>query len=90
MQSLLVEDVDAVIADEVAGQGYLGENAAEVKLVGPSLSRDQLGFIYQRGSDLVDPVNKALKSMMDDGTIEELNIRYFGPDFSITYEDIEE
>jgi polar amino acid transport system substrate-binding protein len=90
VQALIAGDIDAVIADEVAGQGYLGENADEVKLVGPSLSSDQLGFIYQKGSDLVDPVNKALESMMDDGTIEELNIRYFGPSFTITYEDIEE
>ena len=60
VQALIAGDLDAVIIDEVAGQGYLGENADKVKLVGPSISSDQLGFIYPKGSDLVEPVNLAL------------------------------
>jgi polar amino acid transport system substrate-binding protein len=59
-----------------------------VKLVGDSLSSDYLGFIYPKGSDLVDPVNAALKSMMDDGFLQGVNTKYFGPDFDITYEDL--
>jgi polar amino acid transport system substrate-binding protein len=90
VQALVAGDIDAVIVDEVAGQGYLGESADKVKLVGTSLSRDQLGFAFPKGSDLVESVNKALDSMVNDGTIEELNIRYFGPDFTITYHDIEQ
>ena len=88
VQALLSGDVDAVIIDEVAGQGYVGENAEQLELVGPSLSSDQLGFIFPKGSDLVEPVNEALRSMMEDGTLEELNVKYFGPSFTITYEDI--
>ena len=88
VQALLAGDVDAVIIDEVAGQGYVGENADQLKLVGRSLSSDQLGFIFPKGSDLVDPVNQAINSMKEDGTLEALSVQYFGPTFTITYDDI--
>ena len=89
MQALIAGDIDAVIIDEVAGQGYMGENADELKLVGPSMSSDELGFIYPKGSDLVDPVNQAIAAMKADGTLAEINLKYFGPDFTITYDDLE-
>jgi polar amino acid transport system substrate-binding protein len=88
VQALIGGDVDAVIIDETAGQGYLGENADQLKLVGRSLSSDQLGFIFPPGSDLVDPVNQALEAMMADGFLAALNAEYFGPDFAVTYDDI--
>ncbi len=88
VQALVSGDIDAVIIDETAGQGYLGENADLLKLVGPSMSSDQLGFIFPKGSDLVDPVNEALRAMMADGTLAALNTKYFGSDFDVTYDDI--
>jgi polar amino acid transport system substrate-binding protein len=89
VQALIGGDVDAVIIDETAGQGYMGENADELKLVGPSLSSDQLGFIFPNGSDLVDPVNQAINAMKADGFLNELSTKYFGPTFTITYDDLE-
>ncbi len=88
VQALIAGDIDAVIIDDVAGQGYVGENADEVKLVGDSLSSDFLGFIYPKGSELVEPIDLALQSMMADGFLEELNRKYFGEAFTITYDDI--
>jgi polar amino acid transport system substrate-binding protein len=88
VQALIAGDIDAVIIDEVAGQGYLGENADALKLVGPSMSSDQLGFIYPLGSDLVDPVNAALGELAQNGFLEEVNLQYFGPNFTITYDDL--
>ncbi len=89
VQALIAGDVDAVIIDEVAGQGYLGENADTLKLVGPSMSSDQLAFIFPKGSDLVDPVNQAINAMKADGFLEELNTHYFGSNFTMTYDDIQ-
>jgi polar amino acid transport system substrate-binding protein len=89
VQALIAGDIDAVIIDEVAGQGYLGENADKLKLVGESMSSDQLGFIYPLGSDLVEPINAALRELMANGFLQEVNAQYFGPDFDITYEDLE-
>ena len=88
VQALIAGDIDAVIIDEVAGQGYLGENADVLALVGPSMSSDQLGFIYPLGSDLVDPVNAALGELAQNGFLEEVNLQYFGPNFTITYDDL--
>ncbi|MGD8621545.1 MAG: transporter substrate-binding domain-containing protein [Anaerolineales bacterium] len=89
VQALIAGDIDAVIIDEVAGQGYLGENADALKLVGPSLSSDQLGFIYPKGSDLVEPVNAAIQELKDNGFLQGVNAKYFGPEFDITYDDLE-
>ena len=88
VQSLIAGDVDAVIIDEVAGLGYLGENAESLELVGPSISSDELGFIYPLDSDIVDLVDQALAAMKADGFLAKVNLNYFGPDFDVTYDDI--
>ncbi len=90
VQALISGDVCAVFIDETAGQGYLGENADKVKLVGESLSSDELGFIFPKGSDLVEPFNAAINSMKADGSLDALAQTYFGSSFTITYDDIAE
>ncbi len=90
VQALISGDLDAVIIDAVAGMGYMGENADKLELIGPSISSDELGFIYPKGSDLVEPVNKALSAMQADGTLDKINQKFFGPDFKITSEDIKQ
>lgn len=89
VQALIAGDVDAVIIDEVVGMGYQGTNAEALALIGPSISGDELGFIYPKDSALTSVVDQALLSMMEDGTLAALNQKYFGPDFRITYEDIQ-
>lgn len=88
VQALISGDVDAVIIDETAGQGYRGENAEKLELIGPSISSDELGFIFPKGSDLVEPFNKAIEAMKADGTLDRLNQKYFGPDFKLTESDV--
>jgi basic membrane protein A len=77
VQALIAGDVDAVVIDEVAGLGYLGANPNDVKLVGPSIVSDQLGFIFPKGSDLVEPWNAVLAQMRADGTLEQINTKWF-------------
>jgi polar amino acid transport system substrate-binding protein len=88
VQALISKDVDAVIMDETAGQGYLGENADKVELLGPSISGDQLGFLFPKGSALVAQVNQALKAMSADGTLDKINTKFFGPNFKSLEADI--
>lgn len=88
VQALVSGDIDAVIIDETAGQGYVGENSDKLKLIGPSLSSDQLGFIFPKGSDLVDPVNQVIEAMKKDGTLDKLSVEFFGPSFKVTNEQI--
>jgi polar amino acid transport system substrate-binding protein len=77
IQALRSGDVDGVIIDEVAGLGYVGVYADELKLVGPSISFDELGFIFPKGSDLVEPFNMVLAQMREDGFLEEINAKWF-------------
>lgn len=88
VQALISKDVDAVIMDETAGQGYLGENSDKVELLGPSISGDQLGFLFPKGSALVAQVNQALKAMSADGTLDKINTKFFGPNFKSLEADI--
>ncbi len=88
VEALISGEVDAVLMDETASQGYVGVNADELKVVGSSLSSDQLGFIFPSGSDLVDPVNAALAEMGASGFLDELAAKYFSDQFQVTYDDI--
>jgi len=87
--ALVSGDVDAVIMDEVVGLGYQGENAEVLELIGPAITSDELGFYFPQGSDLVDPFNLALQSMMDDGSLTAINLKYMGPTFALTYDDVQ-
>ena len=77
VQSVITGDTDASVIDETAGQGYVGANADKVKLIGPSLSSDSLGFVFPKGSDLVEPFNLVLAEMKADGTLEKINATWF-------------
>jgi polar amino acid transport system substrate-binding protein len=78
VQALIAGDVDAVIMDNVAGLGYVGVNDEDLKITGePLTSEQELGFIFPMGSDLVEPFNMALQAMRDDGTLEEINLKWF-------------
>lgn len=81
--ALINGDVDAVIIDETAGQGYVGTSAEQVQLVGEPLTSDQLGFIFPKGSDLVEPVNRALAEMRASGKLDELAQKYFSAEFKL-------
>jgi polar amino acid transport system substrate-binding protein len=81
VQALIAGDVDAVIIDDVAGQGYVGENAEDVVLMEEAVKSDEeLGFIFAKDSALVEPFNAALRSMITDGTLDEINAAWdLGP-----------
>jgi len=89
IQALISGDVDVVIIDDAAGLGYIGENAEAIETIEDPLQSDPLGFIYPLDSDLVEPVNVAIQTMKDDGTMDELGLKWFGPDFTVTYEDLD-
>lgn len=78
VQAVISNDVDAVIIDDTAGQGYVGVNADKVKLLDGVVSQGQeLGFIFPKGSNLVAAVNAALTAMRTDGTLQRLQDRWF-------------
>ena len=78
IQAVISGDSDGAVIDETAGLGYLGANPDELKFVGPSLSSDSLGFIFPLGSDLVEPFDQVIAAFKADGTLEQINIKWFG------------
>lgn len=78
VQSVISGDSAAAIIDDVAGQGYVGENVDKLDLLPGNVSDGQaLGFVFPKGSNLVAPVNAALKAMKADGTLDKLSAKWF-------------
>ena len=79
IQALVNSDVDAVVIDNVAGQGYVGENSDALQVLPTSLKSDALGFIFPKGSDLKPAFDAAIEAMMADGTLDTINAKWFPP-----------
>ena len=78
VQALIAGDVDAVVMDDVAGQGYVGVNADRLQIIGePLTSEEDIGYIFPLGSELRDAMNAGLESMRADGTLEAINNKWF-------------
>ena len=90
IQALIAGDVDVVIIDDAAGLGYIGADADRIETIDDGLQSDPLGFIFPQGSDLVGPVNEAIKELKDNGVFETLGVKWFGVEFDLGYDDIEE
>ncbi|PJF28384.1 MAG: hypothetical protein CUN53_00460, partial [Phototrophicales bacterium] len=79
IEALVAGDVDGVIIDDVAGQGYVGANADRVRIIGDPIQSDFLGFAFPPGSPLVAAFNAAIESMIADGTLAAINAKWFPP-----------
>ena len=77
VQALRAGDVDLVLTDGTAGNGYVDASDGGLKIVGEKLGTEDFGFIFPKGSDLVAPINAAIAAMQADGTIEALNKKWF-------------
>ncbi len=77
VQALKAGDVDLVLTDGTAGQGYVDASNGGLKIIGEKLGTEDFGFIFPKGSDLVGPVNEAIAAMKADGTIDALNKKWF-------------
>jgi polar amino acid transport system substrate-binding protein len=77
VQALKAGDVDVVLTDSVAAQGYVDASKGGLKVIGGPLGTEDFGFIFPKGSDLVAPVNAAISSLKADGTLDALNKKWF-------------
>jgi polar amino acid transport system substrate-binding protein len=77
VQALRAGDVDLVLTDGTAGNGYVAASDGALKIVGEKLGTEDFGFIFPKGSDLVEPINAAIADMRGDGTLDALNTKWF-------------
>ncbi len=77
VQALKAGDVDLVLTDSVAAQGYVDASEGKLKVVGQPLGSEDFGFIFKKGSDLVAPINQAIAALKADGTFDALNKKWF-------------
>src|SRR5690606_10302982 len=77
VQALRTGDVDLVMTDGVAAQGYVDASNGTLKVIGGPLGSEDFGFIFPKGSELVAPVNAAIAAMGADGTLDALNKKWF-------------
>lgn len=73
---VLSGDLDGVVIDNVTATGFMNENSGKLKIGGQLTSDEQLGFVFPKGSELRDAVDAALQSMIDDGTLQQLNTQW--------------
>jgi len=77
VQALLAGDVDMVLVDAASGRGYIGANPDKLKIVGDALANENFGFIFTKGSDLVEPFNAAIRTLVLDDYDDHLNTKWF-------------
>jgi polar amino acid transport system substrate-binding protein len=77
LEALKAGDVDLVLSDSTAANGYVGASGGSLKIIGTPLGAEDFGFIFPKGSDLVAPMNAAIAAMKADGTMDTLNQKWF-------------
>ena len=77
VEALRAGDVDLVLTDGTAGQGYVDASNGGLKIVGDKLGTEDFGFIFPKGSDLVAPINAGIAALRADGTLDALNTKWF-------------
>jgi polar amino acid transport system substrate-binding protein len=71
--AVLAGDADAVVIDTVSGQGFIDSNPGQLEMLGDMVQGDPLAFVFPPGSEMIEPFNAALESMMADGTLDAIN-----------------
>nr|WP_298411503.1 transporter substrate-binding domain-containing protein [uncultured Halomonas sp.] len=77
--ALMGGSVDAVFYD-APNVGYFSQTKGQgrVKTVGSLYEGQQYGIAFADGSKWVEPANKALSEMREDGTYDEIHKKWFG------------
>ncbi|WP_349409565.1 transporter substrate-binding domain-containing protein [Pseudalkalibacillus sp. SCS-8] len=83
LTDLNVKRIDAALNDRLFIQQELKGDNYNVKAVGDPFNETKMGFAFRKDQEkLIEEVNKALKEMEKDGTLEEISQKYFGEDVS--------
>ncbi len=71
--------LDMVLTDKIVGLVQIEENNLEIKPVGELILVEEIGAAVKKGNqELLDEINRALDTIIEDGTYEELSDKWFG------------
>ncbi|NWD25672.1 transporter substrate-binding domain-containing protein [Pseudomonas yamanorum] len=77
--ALTVGDTDAVVGDQPVLANYAANaGKGKAKVVGPLYRGEQYGIAFAKGSPWVEPTNKALQTLKDNGTYAQIYQKWFG------------
>jgi polar amino acid transport system substrate-binding protein len=76
-QALANGQIDAFLMDVAIGAEIVKERGDEVDMTGQFITEEQYGIVFEKGSSLREPVNEALEKIKADGTLEELQAKWF-------------
>ncbi|WP_078393284.1 transporter substrate-binding domain-containing protein [Shouchella patagoniensis] len=78
-QALITGHVDAALYDMPNVQYFIQQQGeGSMKVVGERLTGEDYGIAFPKGSDLVEPVNEAMATLMENGTYGDIYEEYFG------------
>lgn len=86
LTDLEVGGVDAVVMDSVVANYTIATGKKALKVVSEPLAQEAYGIGFRKDADgakLRDDVQKTLKEMAADGTVEKISKKWFGSDISV-------
>jgi len=78
LQDFEAGNLDAVIFDAPILAFYANQSGNRAEMVGSLFRRENYGFALPTGSALVEPINRSLLRIREDGTYEKLFRKWFG------------
>jgi polar amino acid transport system substrate-binding protein len=77
VQALANGQIDAFLMDVAIGSEIVKERGDEVDMTGQFITDEQYGVVFEKGNSLREPVNEAIEKLRADGTLEELQAKWF-------------
>ena len=75
-QALLNDQVDCIVLDDAVGKAYVALHP-ELTMVQTTYETEGFAFgVYKQDAGLLDAMNAALKELVDDGTIEQIILKW--------------
>ncbi|CAI8699418.1 polar amino acid transport system substrate-binding protein [Brevibacillus sp. IT-7CA2] len=79
LQDLIPGRVDAVITDRVVGTSAIKNQGLKIKATGEVLNKENIAIAVTKDNpELTKKINEAIKAMVEDGTYEQISVKWFG------------
>ncbi|MDR1831374.1 MAG: basic amino acid ABC transporter substrate-binding protein [Fusobacteriaceae bacterium] len=76
LMALIAGKVDAIVMDESVAKEYYENNKTKTLYVGVLQQEDKAIAVVKSNPELLEKINKALQSLIDDGTVKKLREKY--------------